>query len=261
MATTVFPETNDAVTESVWQGLNKSLSHNASWTVTGYDMTDGGGLEVDVAAGEAMVNGYYITSDATEAVVLADASTNYLWLEPDGTLTDNTTGSNPGNALLLGTIVTSGGSISSISSIVSHATGRIVHINKTSDESVATSTTLQDDDDLTVSVEPGVYKIVVMLKVTCGASGGFKYAMATTATNSRLEATSFIATPANIARISSFGTTDALTGALTNSVVMLEGMFALADGGTVKLQWAQNASDATNSTVKSGSHLLIERIS
>lgn len=260
MATTVFPETSDAVTEATWNSLNKAISAGGSWTTEGFDVTDGGGLDVDVAAGKALVDGYLIESDSTQSVSLADDDTNYLWLEPDGTLTDNTTGTNPGSALLLAVIVTASGSISSITREVNVTTGPYIYIRKASAESVTSSTTLQDDDDLTVALEPGLYRATLALEVTANASGGIKVALATTATNSVLEGSVFLSAGAVTNWTTGFGTTAGQTAAYAGAPVIIEVMFGLADAGTVKLQWAQNASFATATTLETGSMMFIERI-
>lgn len=260
MATTIFPETNDSVTEAAWQGLNNAIAAGGAWTTEGFDVTDGGGVVADVAAGEALVNGYWISSDATQNVTLTDNATNYLWLEPDGTLTDNTSGTNPGNALLLAVIVTSSGSISSISRDVNVTSGPYIYIRKAAPESVTSSTTLQDDDDLTVALEPGLYRATFALEVTADASGGIKVALATTATNSVLEGSVYFSNGGTYNWLSAFGASAGITTIFANYPVLIEAMFALADAGTVKLQWSQNASNATATTLEAGSMMFVERI-
>lgn len=266
MAVTIFPETGDTISESAWQGLNKAIAANGAWTTEGYDVTVSSGIIVDVAAGEALVNGYLVSSDATQQVTLADNNTNYLWLEPDGTLTDSTTGSNPGNALLLATIVTSGGSITSITKDQDVTVGNSLYIRKTADENVASSTTLQDDDHLTVALEPGIYRFTIILEATWAASVGLKLALQSSATNDSIQcaviySNSSGSTPAGWYYLTSFGGTASYqTNAGTNAPVMIDGSIALADAGTFKLQWAQVTSNATNTTLHAGSRMFIERI-
>lgn len=267
MATTVFPETSDAVTEATWQSLNKAISAGGSWTTEGFDVTDGGGLDVDVAAGKALVDGYLIESDSTQSVSLADDDTNYLWLEPDGTLTDNTTGTNPGSALLLAVIVTASGSISSISKDQDVLTGPYMYVRKTAAESVASSTTLQDDDHLTIALQPGIYRFTFILEATWAASVGLKVGLACTATDANVNAAVIFSnssgsTPAGWGYIGFdfTGSVSYQTYAGTNDPVMIEGALTLADAGTFKLQWAQVTSNATNTTLEDGSRLFVERI-
>lgn len=266
MATTVFPETSDAVTESTWQSLNTAISAGGSWTTEGFDVTDGGGLDVDVAAGKALVDGYYIESDSTQSVTLTDSATNYLWLEPDGTLTDNTTGTNPGDALLLATVVTSGGSVSSISKDQDVLIGPYMYVRKTAAENVASSTTLQDDDHLTIDLEPGIYRFTFILEVTWAASVGMKVALACDATSAQVKAAVIFSnasgsTPSGWGYLSTFGgTVSHETYAGSNAPVMIEGVLTLADAGTFNLQWAQSTSSATNTTIEDGSRLFVERI-
>jgi len=261
MATTVFPETSDAVTEATWQGLNKAIAAGGAWTTEGFDVTVDSGLDIDIAAGEAFVNGYWVSSDAVQGATMTDSTTNYVWLEPDGTLTVNTSGSNPGNALLLATVVTSGGAISSISRESNVTTGPHVYIRKAASESVTSSTTLQDDNHLTVALEPGLYRATLALEVTANASGGIKVALATTATNALLEGAVYLSNGAVTAWADTFGTAAGHTVAYAGEPVVIEVMFGLADAGTVKLQWAQNASFGTATTLETGSMMFIERIS
>lgn len=260
MATTVFPETNDSVTEAAWQGLNNAIAAGGAWTTEGFDVTVNAGLVIDIAAGEALVNGYHISSDAVQNATMTDNTTNYVWLEPDGTVTVNTTGTNPGNALLLATVVTSGAAIASITRESNATTGPYIFIRKAAAESVTSSTTLQDDDNLTVSLQPGLYRLTVALEVTANASGGLKVAMATTATNSRFEGSVYFSNQAVYNWLSTFGTSSGVTLSFANYPVLIEAMFALADAGVVKLQWAQNASSGTATTLEAGSMMFIERI-
>lgn len=266
MATTVFPETSDAVTEATWNSLNKAISAGGSWTTEGFDVTDGGGLDVDVAAGKALVDGYLIESDSTQSVSLADDDTNYLWLEPDGTLTDNTTGTNPGSALLLAVIVTASGSISSISKDQDVLTGAYMYVRKTAAESVASSTTLQDDDHLTIALQPGIYRFTFILEATWAASVGMKVSLACDATNAQVNAAVIFSnssgsTPSGWGYLTTFaGTISHETYAGSNAPVLIEGALTLADAGTFNLQWAQATSSATNTTIEDGSRLFVERI-
>lgn len=266
MATTVFPQTNDSVTESVWQGLNKSIAVGASRTQNGFDVTVNSGIIVDVAAGNAIVNGYHVSQSGTESVTLTDNTTNYLWLEPDGTLTDNTTGTNPGNALLLAEIVTASAAITSISKDFDINNGQFFLVRKTASENVASSTTLQDDDHLFCALEPGVYKFVMLLNTTYPAGGGLKVSLATTATNgyafaSVVFANASSSTPAGYEYLDDFGSTASYsTNAASQEPTIIDGVISLADAGTVKLQWAQAAASGTT-TIYDSSALFLEKIS
>jgi hypothetical protein len=260
MATTVFPETNDSVTEAAWQGLNNAIAAGGAWTTQGFDVTISSGLIIDIASGDAFVNGYHISSDATQQKTMTDNTTNYVWIEPNGTVTVNTTGTNPGNALLLVLVVTSGGSISSISRDVNVTSGPYIYIRKAAPESVTSSTTLQDDDDLTVALEPGLYRATLALEVIADASGGIKVALATTATNSVLEGSVYFSSGGTYNWLSAFGASAGITTVFANYPVLIEAMFALADAGTVKFQWSQNASNATATTLEAGSMMFVERI-
>lgn len=266
MATTVFPETSDSVTESVWQGLNKAIVSGGSHTSEGYDVTVDSGLDIDIAAGEAVVNGYYLSSDATQGATMTDSTTNYVWLEPDGTITVNTTGTNPGSSLLLAKVVTSGGAITSITKDQDITEGSRLLVRKTAAENVSSSTSLQDDDHLTIALEPGIYRFTFMLEATWAASVGLKVALGCTATNATVDAAVVFAasegsTPSGWGFISSFGSAIShQANAGTNDPVMIDGILTLADAGTFKLQWAQVTSNATNTTLDDASRVYLERI-
>lgn len=267
MAVSIFPTDGGDPSETNWRALNHALALGGAWTVNGFDVTVDSGLDIDIAAGEAIIYGYRVSSDATESETLTNNSTCYLWLEPDGTISHTTTLSNPGNALLLATIVTSGGAITSISRLADVDAGPIIfRTKKGTTENVASSTTLQDDDDLTAAVEPGVYRLLVVLEATWAASVGLKVAIACTATNAELNASlvysnSAPGSAAGFGFLTSIGGSGSYqTNAGSNDPVIIDGVIALADAGTVKLQWAQQTSSATNTTLHEGSFMILERI-
>jgi len=86
--------------------------------------TAGSGLTLDIASGEAIIDGYFVSSDATDSIALSASATNYVFLTlpQDGllnvltpVLSANTTGASPSVPfVLLCTAVTDGSSITSI---------------------------------------------------------------------------------------------------------------------------------------------------
>jgi len=89
---------------------------------TGFEVSEGTGLVVDISAGTAYVKDasggmYQIVSDATETTTLADDSTNYVFLHSDNGatyITDSTTATVPDDAILLATVVTASGDVTSV---------------------------------------------------------------------------------------------------------------------------------------------------
>ena len=173
MATTVFPESGDQITEAAWTSANKTLSVATEYRVIGYVLSAGTGLNVDISAGTCFVNGFEIVSDATQSESVTASQTNYVYLNDDGTFTVNTTGTQPADSLFLGTAVTDGSGVTSVSHVRDIDNGVNAPKIKASDESVTSSTTLQNDDDLTWdAVVEGVYEILIGLYVT---NGNFKF--------------------------------------------------------------------------------------
>jgi len=87
-----------------------------------YDTTGASGLDVDVAAGEAFVEGHLVISDATETITLADNATNQVYITVDDALTDEaaieakTGGTTPSRKhyMQIAEVTTSSGSVDSI---------------------------------------------------------------------------------------------------------------------------------------------------
>lgn len=126
------------------------------------------------------------------------------------------------------------------------------------------STTLGDLTGLIQTVVPGTYAFRAVLAGTAGASGGWKVAFKyTTTVVSVMQATSWAYTASAVAVAKTTTTTDqasliAATTAYTAGVI--EGTIVVTTGGTVQLQFAQNASDGTDCTIVLGSTLQFTRI-
>lgn len=81
---------------------------------SGLTLSAGTGLQCNVAAGHAVIDG--IVELAATSIVVAASSTNWIWLKQDGTLVsqDDTTAKPSGNCVLLGAAVTDGSGVTSI---------------------------------------------------------------------------------------------------------------------------------------------------
>lgn len=151
---------------------------------------------------------------------------------------------------------------------------------KTADESVTSSTTLQDDNELLISLASGSsYLIEAHLLVSGAAAGDVKTAWARTGTLNQIggrmvrgpginttdvTAGAAAATTVGINR-SSGG--NALTTALASGVdgtaiSYISEVFTLTSvvTGTLTLQWAQNTSSATATIMRAGSFLIVTPI-
>ncbi|OCL28621.1 hypothetical protein U472_00240 [Orenia metallireducens] len=79
-----------------------------------YLVSDGGGLNVSVAPGKALVNGTWVISDLSYSISLTDNAVNRVYItdQRDG---GATTGAIPSRSIVLAEVTTSGGTITNIS--------------------------------------------------------------------------------------------------------------------------------------------------
>ena len=134
---------------------------------------------------------------------------------------------------------------------------------KGSDESVASSATLQDDDALSVTLIAGRrYSCEARLHVSAGTLGGIKIALGGTAslTNLAAEITIIANTTgaiASAARVSALGSSVEAVGD-TTYFARIEAGVEVTTGGTLLVSWAQQASNETATTVLRGSTMRCE---
>jgi len=96
--------------------------HFSEFVKTGFEVTEGTGLVVDISAGTAYVKDasgymYQIVSSGTETTTLADDSTNYVFLHSDNGatyITNSTSSTVPTDAILLATVVTASGDVTTV---------------------------------------------------------------------------------------------------------------------------------------------------
>ena len=141
---------------------------------------------------------------------------------------------------------------------------------KTATETVAGSTTLQDDDELTITVEASTkYRIELVilydgpqasdlkfaLVVPSGTVQGVVHRLVTAATSTSATELSMGGGDLTVA----VGAGNLGTG--VPSAVYAFGIAAVGGtGGSLKLQWSQNTSNATPTRVFANSYLLAQRI-
>lgn len=142
---------------------------------------------------------------------------------------------------------------------------------KTADESVTSSTVLQDDNELTFAVSANsIYWFQFYIVYESTTAGDIKFQIVTTADEDRFS----YSWPGNLASAAgaaygSLGDYGASPSALpaqglgvTVSVIAFAvGMLDTgASGGVVKLQWAQDTSNGTAAKVKTGSFVLYQKV-
>lgn len=149
--------------------------------------------------------------------------------------------------------------------VLTDATKKIINDNfgdisrVTTAFSQATDTTLANVVGLvTGTLQPGIYSVDINLITTSGASGGVKIALKwgtasmITATALSVQANAEAAT-ANTTFTTSTDAASILASTAAIVSVRVRGTITVALAGTLQLQAAQNASDATATTVALGS--------
>ncbi len=146
----------------------------------------------------------------------------------------------------------------------------IQRIRKTADESLNTSTTLQDDNHLVLAVD-GLEEWVGTIHLSVGAAlgdTGIKVAI-TVPSGATLQVTAIIAGDVLAKSVGLTtttsgqqldGTTTILAGCVNGVVTMHFWVLNGATPGNLQLQWAQSTSHGSNVTVRKGSALFAERV-
>lgn len=148
------------------------------------------------------------------------------------------------------------------------ASTNILEAYKTADESVTNSTTLQNDDHLSVSVVASTkYRLrCFIFHTSLSTTAGIKLALSGTATITSMKAQISIFDDttnviSGLARVSSLGSSVGAGLGAGDNFVTIEGTVEINAAGTFLVQWAQNVADAVNaSTVQQGSYLELEKV-
>lgn len=145
------------------------------------------------------------------------------------------------------------------------------YVRKTATESVTTSSVLQDDDELFVSVEANSFYIIAAVLFYDGATTGdfkFKFIGPTSATfgfSAMIPSLAITTVAGNTTNFDAFDETDTLSvgavGAGTVLSIAINGILVVSStAGTFKLQWAQGTSDATASRVFANSFIKLTKV-
>jgi hypothetical protein len=153
--------------------------------------------------------------------------------------------------------------------------GQVQRVVKSADETVTSSTTLQNDNHLVFSVAAGgTYIFEVFLLADCAANNVDMKIAFTFPAGSMVFGVLGLdpATGAGgvVGNIQTSGTASATSGSTAVSVGVagghaitanaVRGSFVASGAGTVTLQWAQDSSSANGVTVSAGSYIRAERV-
>ena len=243
---------------------------------------DAANMTVDVAAGSITHNGttVAVTGGTNVLTLVADGSNprwSWIALDSSGTavLVSGTAAADPsipelGDYVELALVKIEAGQ--TIANNITYKrdkrlflpTSAETTVTKQSNESVSSSTTLQNDDELKYAMSANTnYHFEISVLYTGGTTGDMKFSI-TTPSGGDLWASGFIPS----------GGTVSLFGPITSSGGVVSGLDALgttnptmifirgvvmngATAGDLQFQWAQNASSATATTVYAGSYLKV----
>lgn len=242
-----------------------------------------GGKQINIGASSSVaavaVLATTTSDDVMSSRVTGDTVSRYL-VEADGAMFWGPGGSTSADTSLTrsGTsTLTLAGSLTITGSLTVSGIGQTQYVVKTADESVTSSTTLQNDDHLVLPVVAGaVYTFALDLYMidagdftgdfkmsfTCPTGATFDMHGAgahttdlTAGTSSNGEWIAKLATASAGANLTfGCGNTSA-TGARIYGRLVMGGT-----GGNFQLQWAQNVSDVSGTTLKAGSYMTMTRV-
>lgn len=266
-----YPKTGQTVAQEDLGDWMHFAQCGAAYVVEGLQISDNGGTEVQLGVGAAIINGRHISITSTETLTVTDNATRYVGLSLLGVLEESTSIDNRGDIRLpIAKVVTSGGSISSISYVIPRElgihtdanVGRVgdsVLIVKESDETVNSSTIMQSDDELQFNVGRNhKWEIEVALMVNSGATPDFKCELFGTSMTAHYTVTGPSGTAGSVQSLAS--STSVVTDGTDQSVVIRGILYTNDQIGTFQVRWAQDTSDAGDTTVKAGSYLHARRI-
>jgi hypothetical protein len=128
---------------------------------------------------------------------------------------------------------------------------------------VTSSTTLGDVTDLALTLKSGkTYSFTAYLRTTSGTAGGVKVSVNGTATAASIiyDVLIFNGGAVTQGRGAALGTSVGVTSA-SAALIAVTGTITTSSGGTIKIQFAQNSSNATASSVLVGSSIAVTEVS
>lgn len=250
---------------------------------TGDVTSAGGALALTIAA--AVVTGAKIAANTVTNANIVNAAANSIKgnntggaaTQIDLTVTQATAMLNVFTTALQGLVPASGGGTlnflradGTFAVPPGAGTGTVFAV-KAADESKATNTTIANDNTLVLAIpSAGKYSVRFVLGIVGGA-GGFKWVVANTATVSSAFAMGWGNISGAVAAAGStnlfysgFDSTASNTSSLPsindNNGLELNYQFTCSTTGNVSLQWAQQSSNATNTTVTQGSFAIMTKL-
>ena len=112
-------------------------SHVQDHIKSGFTVTAGSGLAVNVAAGKISLKGLYVNNTSTEAVTVTASNTNHIYVKlardsnneaESWSLVANTTGSAPADSIKIATCVASGSAVTSVDQTFTSAIAGQYHL-------------------------------------------------------------------------------------------------------------------------------------
>jgi hypothetical protein len=146
------------------------------------------------------------------------------------------------------------------------ASSTSLYAYKTADETVTSSDVLQNDNELTLTLDAGatyVFKVNLFLDSTVGTVSGYKISMGGTVIADNFRGFSGAYTATSFVEGEMPTTVSASLYATTANAIhefFVEGSIEVTTAGTLLVQWAQNTSDPTAATVYRGSSLIAWRV-
>lgn len=151
--------------------------------------------------------------------------------------------------------------------VLEAVTSADLFVRKAVNTARASTTTLADDPELTVTVVPGtIYEFDLMLRYDGPQAADFKWLLlgpagsVFTGLANGLHSTAAATSDDRVESIRT-GSGSVIMGCfLTNGVHAHGNIMVDATGGAFKLQWAQNTSDASPVNLRDGSHLSLRKV-
>jgi hypothetical protein len=153
-----------------------------------------------------------------------------------------------------------GAGLSITDTTLNSSAGSWVTVAKAADQSTANDTTLSDDSELTATLGTGTWTVRGGIFFSTVAAADFKFGTAFSGSatvnghrsiSAAAESTSISAVTASVTHVSSA----AVGGSTGNGWAEFSISLTVTVSGTFSFQWAQNSTDAANTTVKAGSYI------
>lgn len=137
------------------------------------------------------------------------------------------------------------------------AANTFARVVKKADETVDTSTTFQDDDELVVALSANkTYYGVLRIFFTSATDADFKYKF-TIPSGATAIGNGTAIQPTGSGTMVELATGHALGSIVNENIVGINFRVVVGTAGNLQLQWAQNTSQASNTTVLEGSALIM----